>query len=154
MAEDFRQREDGDDNQKDGRNRNDIVGENKRLTWRVLRGWRTRRLGLRLRLRSRRRSFGAWDWQLGRGDGGNGRERDRQRRNGLRGSGSEGGGIEARGNFGNGPAAARIAAEGVAGDVEKGLRKRVGDERVGRASGLGAGNTLGEGFDQGHAQRP
>jgi hypothetical protein len=45
-------------------------------------------------------------------------------------------GIEARGDFGNGPAAPGFAAECVTCDIEKRLGKRIGNDRVGLASGL------------------
>jgi hypothetical protein len=45
-------------------------------------------------------------------------------------------GIEVRGDFGKGPAAPGLAAECVTRDIEERLGKRIGDDRVGLASGL------------------
>ena len=62
--------------------------------------------------------------------------------------------IEARRDFGNGPAPPRIAPQGVPRDVEKGLRKCVGNDWVRLASRLQCTWALRERFDQGHAERP
>ena len=70
------------------------------------------------------------------------------------GSGSDGHGIDARGDFGDGPAAPGVAAECVARDVEKGLRECIWDARVGLASGWQRRHLLRKCFDQGHAERP
>src|SRR5258707_7237291 len=69
-------------------------------------------------------------------------------------SGSGGSGIEARGDIGNSPAAAGIAAERVARDVEKRLRNCVRDERIGLACERQSGGVLREGLNQGHAKGP
>jgi len=66
----------------------------------------------------------------------------------------DGNGIETRGDFGNSPAAPRVAAERVTRDVEKRLVKGIGDDRVSRASRLQCGYVLRERFDQGHPERP
>jgi hypothetical protein len=42
----------------------------------------------------------------------------------------------------------------VAGDIEKGLRKRVWKDEIGIDAGRKDRDALGEGFDEGHAQRP
>src|SRR5258708_23312267 len=97
--EEFRKSNEGDDNQKHSSNRNDIVGEYKSLVQKV---W-----GLRSgqwRWPSRRRYIGLWHLQLGSGNRGNLRERDRQRGYGLSGSSGYDAGLEARCNFGAGPA--------------------------------------------------
>src|SRR5437879_9672072 len=99
MAEDFRQDDDRNNNQKHSSDRNDIVRENKRLLWRVF-NLRTRR--------ARRCSQFGW-LELGElkpccRDRWNGGKWDGQRRNGLpRSSGSNGDGVEARSDFGNRP---------------------------------------------------
>ena len=72
----------------------------------------------------------------------------------MSGSGSGRGGIEAGGNFGNGPAAPGIATQRVPRDVEKRLGKRVRDDWVSLASRLQGGRMLRECLDQGHAKRP
>ena len=107
-----------------------------------------------MRLRSWGRGIESWDRQLCGRDRLNGREWNVQRRKGLSSSSRGGDGIEARGNFGNGPAATGIAAQRVARDVEKRLGKCVGDDRVSLASGWQAGCMLRERLDQGHAKRP
>src|SRR5467141_1043576 len=99
MAEDFRKRNDAENNQQHSGNGKDIVGKNKSLL-RQVRGLQT----WRLRLRSWRRPVRLWHWQLCRGDSRNRGERDSYRRNGL-GGGGGGRGIEVRGDFGKGPAA-------------------------------------------------
>jgi hypothetical protein len=72
----------------------------------------------------------------------------------MPGGSSSGGGIEARGDFRNSPAAPGIAPECVARDFKKRVRKRVGDQRVGLASGLQSQWMLRERLDQGHSERP
>src|SRR5437899_993924 len=150
MAEDFRQRDDRNDNQKHRGDRNDIIRENKSLLWRVpnLRTWR-----------ARRRSWFGWfelrDLKFCCRDGRNGGKRYGQRRNGLsRGSRSDSDGIETRGDFGNSPAAPGVAAERVTRDVEKRLGKGIRDDGVSLASGLQCEHVLRKCFDQGHPKRP
>src|SRR5260370_40644756 len=107
MAEDFWQRDDGDDNQKYSGDRYKIVRKNKSLLRRVsgLRTWW-------LRLCLCRRYVGPWDLQFGHGDRWNCREWNGQRRDGwLRNrlchtSGGRGRGrarVEERSGFGTGP---------------------------------------------------
>ncbi len=108
----------------------------------------------RLRLRPWWRCVELGDLQFCRRDRRNRRERNSQRRNGLRGSSSDGDGIETRGDFGNGPAAPEIAAECVPRNVEKRLGKCIGDARVGLTFKLQGRCILRECFDQGHAERP
>ena len=71
-----------------------------------------------------------------------------------RSSGSDGDGIETRGDFWNGPAAPGIAAERVTRDIEKRLGKDIRDDRVSLASRLQCGYVLRKRFDQSQAQRP
>src|SRR5258708_11794876 len=149
MAEDFRQRNDRNDNQKHRGNRNDIIREDKSLLWLVP------------NLRTRRASGRSWlgwfeigDLQSCCRDRRNSGKRYGQRRNGLPGSGSCGDGIETRSYFGNSPAAPGVAAERVTRKVEKRLRKGIGDDRIGLASGLECGDVLRERFDRSHADRP
>src|SRR6266852_6880198 len=150
MAKDFRQSDDRNDNQKHSGNRNDIVRENKSLLCRILnlQTWRTRR-----------RSWLGWlerrDLQFCRRDSLNRGKRHGQRRNGLsRSSGSDGDGIETRGDFWDGPAAPGIAAKRMTRDIKKRLGKGIGDDRVSLSSRLQCGYVLRECFDQSHAQRP
>src|SRR5258708_35706619 len=83
MAEDFRQRNDRNDNQKHRGNRNDIIREDKSLLWLVP--------NLRTRRASRRSWLGRFEigglqaWCRDRRNSG---KRDGQRRNGLPGGGS------------------------------------------------------------------
>src|SRR6267154_2667448 len=150
MAQDFRQGDDSNNNQKHSGNRNDIVRENKSLLWRILhlRTWRAR-------WRSWRGWFERRDLQFCRRDSLNCGKRYGQRRNGVsRSSGSDRDGIETRGDFWNGPAAPGIAAERVTRDIEKRLGKGIGGDRVSLASRLQCGYVLRERFDQSHAERP
>src|SRR5713226_4485750 len=156
MAEDFWQRDDGDDNQEYGGDGNEIVWKDKSLLRRVsgLRTWW-------LRLRLGRREVGLSELQLGHRDRRNCREWNGQRRDGWlrnRLCHSSGGlgrdRIEARGDFGNGPASSGFVAEGVPRDIQEGLGERIGDGGVGLASGLQDGCVLRERFHQGNAERP
>jgi len=72
----------------------------------------------------------------------------------LAGSGGDGSGIHMRGDFRDGPAAARLAEQGMARDIEERLRKRVWKHKIGIDAGRQDGDALGERFDERHAQRP
>src|SRR5260370_5442758 len=146
MAEDFRQRNDRNDNQKHRGSRNDIIREDKSLLWLVP--------NLRTRRASRRSWLGRFeigDLQSCCRDRRNSGKRYGQRRNGLPGSGSCGDGIETRSYFGNSPAAPGGAAERLTRKVEKRLREGIVDDRIGLASGLQGGYRLREAFAQSQA---
>src|SRR5258708_37853994 len=142
MAEDFRQRNDRNDNQKHRGNRNDIIREDKSLLWLVP------KLGTR---RASRRSwlgrFEIGDLQSCCRDRRNSGKRYGQRRNGLPGSGSCGDGIETRSYFGNSPAAPGVAAERVTRNGGKRLREGIGDDPIGPASRVQRGYVLRGRFD-------
>src|SRR5260370_30675508 len=116
MAQDLRQGDDSNNNQKHSGNRNDIVRENKSLLWRILhlRTWRARG-------RSWRGWFERRDLQFCRGDSLNCGKWYGPRRNGVaRSSGRGGDGVETPGGFWNGPAAPGVAAQrGTRGIQEK-----------------------------------
>src|SRR5260370_34833188 len=126
MAEDFWQRDDGDDNQKYSGDRYKIVRKNKSLLRRVsgLRTWW-------LRLCLCRRYVGPWDLQFGHGDRWNCREWNGQRRDGwLRNRlGHTSGGrrrdrLGAGRDFGNGQRPPGVAAVGAPRDMQAGLGGR------------------------------
>jgi hypothetical protein len=149
MAQNFRQRENRNEDQKNSSNRNNIIRENKSLS----------RLAFNLRTWWPRRRF--WfgglerrDLQFRRRDRRNRGKRHGQRRNGLSCGSRDRDGIETRGDFGNTPAATGVTAERVARDVEKRLGKDIRADRVSLASGLHYGYVLRQCFDQGHPQRP
>src|SRR6266852_6311181 len=144
MAKDPWQRKNGDDDKQSGGNRNDIVGEKQSLL-RLAGGLRT----LRLCLRSRGPRVVGWDLQFCRKDRRDWREWNGQRRNGLRGGGRNGDRIEARGDFGNGPAPPGVAAESMPRDVEEWLWVGIGHDWVGLASSWQGRRVLRKRFDQG-----
>src|SRR5260370_28468253 len=105
MAQDLRQGDDSNNNQKHSGNRNDIVRENKSLLWRILhlRTWRARGRSWRGWFECRGLQFcrgGSPDCGKGGGQKGKG---------GARSSGRGRGGIETRGDFFEVP---RAAGEG------------------------------------------
>ncbi len=149
MAKDFRECQDRHDNQKRGSNRNDVIGKFQPLLRRV-RGRRTRCLCLRFL----QRCFELWNLQLRSRYCADSGERNRQWRNRLSGGRSDGHWIEARRDFGNGPAPSGIAPQGVPRHVEKWLGKCIGNDRIRLASRLQCTRPLRERFDQSHTERP
>src|SRR5260370_41396902 len=126
MAQDLRQGDDSNNNQKHSGNRNDIVRENKSLLWRILhlRTWQARG-------RSWRGWFERRDLQFCRGDSLNWGKWYGQRRNGVpRSSGRDGDGIETRGDFSDGPAAPWVAAKRVTRAIEKSMGSGIFDHLV------------------------
>ena len=122
MAKDSRKRNNADNNQNHSCNRNDIVGEYKSLLLLVcalLTGrWHSRSW------RFWQRYVELWRLQSCNGDRWNLRERNCHRRCGLRGSSGGDAGIEARRNFGDGPAPPGVAEKRVPCNVEIRLGKR------------------------------
>lgn len=168
MAENFRQGDDGDDDENGREERHDVVGENESLPGarrHTLWPWRCGLRAGRWSIATNRR-FGLWRRKLGSGDGGNGREGNGQGRNGgrrrslsrrrgrLSRSGCRRGRVETCADVGSGPTAFRVADESVTRDLKERLRKRIRHKRIGLTIRRQSGRALRERFDKGDAERP
>ena len=149
MSQDFRQHDDGDDEQEDCSDGDNVIGKDESLS-RLRGGNRAGRWGFQCR------GFVAGHLQTCRGNGGHGGKRDSQRRNrlGSRSRGRNGRRIQTRGDFPRGPSALGFTEQRVASDVKERLRQRIRHDGICFQVDWHNWNALGEYLDKSYAEGP